>query len=495
MAHDAHHHGHQHASHDAHHEPDDNTLARRHGITRRVFVQSGALALLALGLPPAFFPRTLAAQLKGASRRKTLICVFQRGAVDGLNMVVPYGERAYYAMRPNIAIPTPGRAGGALDLDGFFGFHPALAPLHDLYGDRALAVLHAVASPHPTRSHFEAQAYMETADPGNASAREGWLNRVLQATANPEQGRTLDDAAAHARDHAGGQMGMADLDFVPALRGVAVSSALPLALQGSHPTLALQDPENPGIGARAQRGGGMADGGMAGGGMAGAQGRAQASALEESFARLYRSEGNEVLGRTGDDTFRALEVLRKVDPTRYRASADANYPQDAFGESLRRIAQLVKADVGVEVAFADLGGWDTHRGQGGSEGEMARRLDVFARGIRALHTDLGTLMDDVVILTMSEFGRTARENGARGTDHGHANCMLALGGDVQGGRILGDWPGLEPELLNQGRDLARTTDFRDVFSEVVARHLGAERLEAIFPGHAPDASRWRGILG
>lgn len=484
---------HLHHDHDHDHEPSDDAVAMRHGITRRVFVRSGALALLALGLPPAFIPRALHAQLQGASRRKVLICIFQRGAVDGLNMVVPYGERAYYAMRPTLAIPTPGRPGGALDLDGFFGFHPALAPLHSMYGEGRLAVLHAVASPHPTRSHFEAQAYMETADPGNASAREGWLNRVLQATADPARnGRTLDDPRAHAQDHAGGQMGMADFGFAPALRGVAVASALPLALQGSHPTLSIQDPENPGIGGGG-RAGAAAAGAMGRGSMgAGAMG---SGALEDAFARLYRNEGDEVLGRAGDETFRALEVLRKVDPARYRASADADYPQDAFGASLRRIAQLVKADVGVEVAFADLGGWDTHRGQGGSEGDMARRLDVFARGIRALHTDLGPLMDDVVILTMSEFGRTARENGTRGTDHGHANCMLALGGGVQGGRIFGDWPGLEPELLNQGRDLARTTDFRDVFSEVVARHLGAERLGAIFPGYDLDAGRWRGILG
>jgi len=436
-------------------------------VNRRVFLRSGAMALLALGIPPAFVPRTLRAATLGGARRKTLICIFQRGAVDGLNMVVPYGEAAYRRVRPTIAIPAPGQPDGALDLDGFFGFHPSLDPLHDLYRNRTLSIVHAVGSPHPTRSHFEAQAYMETALPGDPSAREGWLNRVLAET-----GRTLDDPEAHAHDHRMGQMAVGD-GLPSALRAVAAGPALPLSLRGGQPAFAL--------------------GGGDPGGRRGVAGAASET-LDDDFRRLYASSAGEVLGRSAGEAFRAMETLRQLDPVSYRASVDADYPPDPFGNSLRQIAQLVKADVGVEVAFADLGGWDTHRAQGGSRGTMAQRLEVLGRGVRALHDDLGPLMDNVVILTMSEFGRTVRENGGRGTDHGHANCMLVIGGAVRGGRILGDWPGLEPELLHDGRDLARTTDFRDVFGEVVAGHLGAERLGEIFPGHAPDPGVWRGVL-
>ena len=441
--------------------PSSSTL-----LSRRVFVRSGGLALLALGVPPVFLPRLLRAAPAPEGRRRTLICIFQRGAVDGLNMVVPWGEEAYYRVRPTIAIPAPGHPDGALDLDGFFGFHPALAPLHDLFRNRTLNVVQAVGSPHPTRSHFEAQADMESARPGTRGEREGWLNRLLAETA--EGGRTLEDPVAHARDHVTGQLGVGASASNP-VRGVVAGSALPLSLRGGHPALVLGDLLEAGAGA-------------------------EPGSLEEDFRQLYASEAGEVLARSADEAFRAVRVLRSIVPERYRASGEASYPDDPFGRSLRQIAQLVKADVGVEVAFADLGGWDTHRGQGGSEGAMAQRLHVFARGIRALHDDLGARMDEVVVLTMSEFGRTVRVNGARGTDHGHANSMLAIGGRVRGGRILGDWPGLEPELLFRGRDLARTTDFRDVFAEVVSAHLGAERLDRIFPGHDPDPGVWRGVV-
>lgn len=450
-------------------------------IPRRLFVRQGSLALLALGLPPEFLTRSLLfrraedgrprslAEPTGAAR-KTLICIFQRGAVDGLNMVVPFGEKAYYARRRSIAIPAPGRENGAVDLDGFFGLHPMLRPLHDLFARNELGIVHAVGSPHPTRSHFDAQDFMETATPGVKSTRDGWLNRVL-ANTDCECGRRLEDGNAHAADHAAGQIAMAAESRIAALRGIAMGTALPRALRGAEPALAIENLDRFGI---------------AGGGDA---------SLEETFARVYRSEAGTVVSGAANEALETVRILKAADPAQYKPARNVEYPRGTFGRSLRQIAQLIKADVGVEVAFADLGGWDTHRAQGGATGSLARRFDELARGIRALYDDLGDRMDDVVVMTMSEFGRTMPENGTGGTDHGHANCMMVMGGAVNGGRILGDWPGLEREQLYQGRDLALTTDFRDVFAEIVTRHLGAERLDEIFPGHSTGADRWRGVLG
>ena len=438
------------------------------GIGRRIFVKEGALALMALGLPPDFLLQPLLAGTQGLDRKKTLICIFQRGAVDGLSMVVPFGERGYYDSRRTIAIQAPGSGdGSALDLDGFFGLHPALTPLEELYRRSKMAIVHAVGSPHPTRSHFDAQDFMETGTPGVKSTREGWLNRVLQDTECAEcEGRTLQNAAAHAADHAAGQVSMAT---VSSLRGVSMTSALPRVMQGNHPALAIPNLSEFGV--------------------------HRDDEVGSAFRRLYRTERGDAVSAAAEEAFEAVRALEAIDPGSYEPTGGAQYPNGDFGRSLREIAQLVKADVGVEIAFADLGGWDTHVRQGGAQGQLAGRLGQLGEGIRALYDDLGDRMEDVVILTMSEFGRTVAENGSGGTDHGHANCMLALGGSVKGGRILGDWPGLERELLYQGRDLAVTTDFRDVFSEVVSGHLGAAHLDRIFPGYDGDPARYRGILG
>jgi uncharacterized protein (DUF1501 family) len=438
------------------------------GIGRRIFVKEGALALMALGLPPDFLLQPLLAGTQGLDRKKTLICIFQRGAVDGLSMVVPFGERGYYDSRRTIAIQAPGSGdGSALDLDGFFGLHPALTPLEELYRRSEMAIVHAVGSPHPTRSHFDAQDFMETGTPGVKSTREGWLNRVLQDTECAEcEGRTLQNAAAHAADHATGQVSMAT---VPSLRGVSMTSALPRVMQGNHPALAIPNLSEFGV--------------------------HRDDEVGSAFRRLYRTERGDAVSAAAEEAFEAVRALEAIDPGSYEPTGGTQYPNGDFGRSLREIAQLVKADVGVEIAFADLGGWDTHVRQGGAQGQLAGRLGQLGEGIRALYDDLGDRMEGVVILTMSEFGRTVAENGSGGTDHGHANCMLALGGSVKGGRILGDWPGLKRELLYQGRDLAVTTDFRDVFSEVVSGHLGAAHLDRIFPGYDGDPARYRGILG
>ena len=433
------------------------------GITRRAFVRNGGLSLLALGLPPAFVTRSLLAETHAAARNKTLICIFQRGAVDGLSMVVPFGEQAYYARRKSIAIAAPGRENGAVDLDGFFGLHPALQPLHDLFTRKELAIVHAVGSPHPTRSHFDAQDFMESGTPGEKATRDGWLNRVLSETECAAcAGRTLADGSAHAVDHAAAQTAMA---MVPALRGIALGPALPRALRGAAPALAIED---------------LSQFGIAGG---------RDATLEETLAHVYRSGGDKVIGTAADGAFDAIEILRAANLSKYQPAGSVRYPGGAFGRSLSQIAQLLKAGIPVEIAFADIGGWDTHQGQGGAQGQLARRLNELATGIRALYDDLGDRMNDVVILTMSEFGRTVAENGSGGTDHGHANCMFVMGGQVQGGQILGEWPGLEPEQLYEGRDLELTTDFRELFGEIVTEHLGAKKLERVFPGYQRGKER------
>jgi uncharacterized protein (DUF1501 family) len=399
-------------------------------ISRRVFLKDGALALVSLGFAPEFLARTVAAS---PSRRRVLVTVFQRGAVDGLNMIVPFGERDYYAARPTIAIPRPGSGPeAALDLDGFFGLHPRLAPLKPFYDARQLAIVHASGSHDETRSHFDAQDYMETATPGVKSTQQGWLNRYL-----------------HAREH----------EKATPFRAVALAPQLPRALQGTAPALAIGQIGQFGIRA------GMAT-----------------ESLQSSFEAEYSAAASAVLQQTGREAFSAIRMLKEADPSRYAPANGAEYPRSAYGEALKQIAQLIKADVGLEVAFAESGNWDHHVNEGGSVGQLANRLDDFARGLAALTQDLGDRMADVVILTMSEFGRAVAENGNRGTDHGHGNAMLLIGGGVRGGRVYGSWPGLAREQRYEGRDLAVTTDFRSVFAEVVKAHLGLSNTSAVFPG-------------
>jgi uncharacterized protein (DUF1501 family) len=397
-----------------------------------------------MGLVPSFLARTVRAA--DGARRKILVAIFQRGAADGLNVVVPCGEAAYYASRPSIAIPRPGAGtDAALDLDGFFGLHPRLAPLKGLYDARQLAIVHAVGSPDSTRSHFDAQDYMETATPGSKATADGWLNRYLQV----------------ARDTSR-----------PPFRAVALSAQLPRSLQGREAALAINQIAQFGIrGTRGDEG------------------------VETSFEEQYASAADTFLNSTGREAFDAIKVLKKVDPAHYAPAAGAEYPTSPFGNALKQVAQLIKSDLGLEIAFAELGGWDTHVNQGASAGQLAGRLDDLARGIAAFARDLGDRMADVVLLTMSEFGRAVAENGNRGTDHGHGNAMFVVGGPVRGGQVYGHWPGLAAEQRFEGRDLAVTTDFRDVFGEIVVGHLGVADPSAIFPGYAIASSRRPGFLG
>jgi len=372
-----------------------------------------------------------------------LLCVFLRGAADGLNVVVPHGEPDYYRLRPSIAVPRPGERGGAIDLDGRFGLHPRLAPLKAAFDAKELALVHAVGSPHPTRSHFEAQDYMETAAVGDRSASQGWLARYLAARPPTSAGL---------------------------LRAVAVSSRSPLALRG------YQD---------AVIAGNLRDFRLSTTG-------ALDSVLSDGFRRLYDAGATTLAEHAGQRALAASEVVRKA-LGRQRRGGAAGYPREA--QDFADVARLIKADVGLETAWLDLGGWDTHRYEGSSDnGELPRQLDRLGRALAAFRADLGPVFERVLVLVMSEFGRTARENGTGGTDHGHGNFMLLLGGKVQGGRVLGDFPGLAPDQLFQGRDVPVTTDFRDVFAEVCERHLQLPDASALFPGFQLNRQRRLGLL-
>jgi uncharacterized protein (DUF1501 family) len=413
-------------------------------ISRRVFLKDGAFALVSLGFAPSFLARTAFAQGRSA-RAKQLVAIFQRGAVDGLNVVVPFGESDYYQARPSIAIPRPGSGDSAvIDLNGFFGFNPRLQPLKRLWDARELAIVHACGSPDATRSHFDAQDYMETGTPGVKTTADGWLNRYLQA-------RRVESATP--------------------FRAVALNGQVPRMLQGSSPALAMSQ-----IGQFGIRAGQSTE------------------IANASFEALYASAADRVLNGTGREAFDAIKMLKTNDPLKYEPEHGADYPRSPFGQALKQIGQLIKADVGIEVAFADVGGWDTHVNQGAGQGQLAGRLDDFSRSIAALVTDLGERMADIVVLTMSEFGRAVGENGNRGTDHGHGNAMMVLGGGVRGGRVYGKWPGLSREHRYEGRDLAVTTDFRDVFSEIVVRHLGVTDARPVFPGYDVQPKRFPGLF-
>jgi uncharacterized protein (DUF1501 family) len=419
-------------------------------LSRRLFLHQGALALAALGGPPLFLARAASA-VPRAARGKVLIAVFQRGAVDGLSMVVPHAEAAYYEARPTIAIarPATGDSDAAVDLDGVFGLHPGMAPLKPLWDAGSLAVVPACGSPLATRSHFDAQDYMESGTPGVKGTTDGWLARALA---------------------------MRPVRRPTAFRGVAMGPALPRSLRGEAAALAL--PSVKGFDVRPVRGP------QAGGPDA-----------RRGFAALYEGTRDRLLRDAARETFEAMRVLRAANLEATAPAGGAQYPRSRFGEHLSQIAQLIKADLGVEIAFVESGGWDTHVAQGGERGQLANRLGDLAQGLAALTRDLGDGMADVVVLTMSEFGRTVRENGSRGTDHGHGTAMLVLGGPVRGGRVVGRWPGLTREQLFEGRDLAVATDFRDLFGEIAIRHLGVPADVRLFPGHPVDAGRFPGVLG
>jgi len=408
--------------------------------SRRRLLGLGAVALAgASGTTLLFGPPAHADPKPRTSAKKVLVCLFMRGGVDGLSLVVPHGDAAYYRERPSIAIAPPGKPDGALDLDGRFGLHPRLAPLRALYQAGELAVVHAVGSPHGTRSHFDAQDYMESGTPGRSSTRDGWLGRCLAL-----------------RDHA------AATPFA----AVAFGEHVPRALYGREGVLALRNLQTFDLRAPAP----------------------QRDRVHAALEAMYANGGDPLLRRSRE-ALAAVRSVRALDVRHYQPENGAVYPP--AGRALLEIAALIKANVGLEVAFADVGGWDTHIGQ---NARLARAFEQLGRTLAAFRQDLGPRMGDVVVLTMSEFGRTIRENGSAGTDHGHATAMLVLGGSVRGRKVYGSFPGLEPGQRFEDRDLAVTTDFRDLFAEVAHKALGVGELERVFPGYAPSPSRFPGVL-
>lgn len=400
------------------------------------------MAVIGTAAIPSFLTRAAFGAVAPGSSNKRLVVVFQRGAADGLNIVVPHAEQAYYSLRPSINIPRQ----QVVDLNGFFGLHPSLAPLKPLWDQKHLAIVHAAGSPDETRSHFDAQDYMESGTPGVKSTQDGWLNRTVQS-----EGPAADSP----------------------FRAVALGTSLPRILAGKAPAVAVSNVNGFSI----------------------AGGNPAAAPIGNTFEAMYAQSVDSVLHGTGNETFEAVKMLKSADPQQYAPAAGANYPKGRFGDAMRQTAQLIKSNVGVQIAFTDIGGWDHHVNEGAVDGQLGNVLREFAQSIAAFWIDLGALAEDTVLISMSEFGRTARENGNRGTDHGHANVMFVLGGPVKGGRVYGRWPGLDPSQLHEGRDLALTTDFRTVVGESVARHLGNHDLNAVFPGFDNSSRAFLRYLG
>jgi uncharacterized protein (DUF1501 family) len=409
-------------------------------ISRRIFLRNSAIAMAGVGAAPLWLERAAFAGDQQGARKKVLVAIFQRGAADGLNIVVPHGEKHYYDLRPTISIPRPASGisseDSVLDLDGFFGLHPSLAGLKPLWQQQRLAIVHAAGSPDPTRSHFDAQDYMESGTPGLKSTTDGWLNRALVS----ESGKASP------------------------VRAISLGPALPRSLRGPRNAIAVENLNNFTV---------------------------RDAAASKVLQSMYAGSSDQVLNGTGRETFEAVALLQSIQKTPYQPAGGANYPKGRFSDSMRQIAQLIKADVGVEVTFADIGGWDHHVNEAG---QLKNVLAEFGNALAAFYQDLGDRMEDVVVVTMSEFGRTAKENGNRGTDHGHANVMFVMGGPVQGGKVYGKWPGLAPGQLNEDRDLALTTDFRDVLGEAVYTHLGNRSIQSVFPNYDGSPSKFRRFL-
>src|SRR5579875_2775555 len=408
--------------------------------SRRVFLKSSALAMFGVGSVPLWLSRAVYAKDAPGERKKILIAIFQRGAVDGLNVVVPHGEAAYYGARPTIAIPRPdGTERSAIDLDGRFGLHPSLRALKPLWDAKQLAIVEAVGSPDPTRSHFDAQDYMESGTPGLKATYDGWLNRALPVETRPSP-----------------------------VRAVSLSPDLPRTLRGKNEALAIDNINDFQV---------------------------KDARVAATFESMYGTSADHVLNGTGRETFEAIKIMQSIQKTPYAPANGARYPGGRLGQSLQQIARLIKADVGLEVAFTDVGGWDTHVNEVGAQphtGQLANLLRDFGDALSAFSQDMGDRMADITVVTMSEFGRTVKENGDRGTDHGHANVMFVLGGNVRGGHVYGEWPGLEREQLYEGRDLNVTTDFRVVLGELVRKQMGNRELASVFPGFS--GARDPGVL-
>ena len=415
---------------------------------RREFLKYAAASVAAWNLItwelPAWMPRLAFAPEGQAPNGDVLLCIFMRGGVDGLNVVIPHADTAYFDLRPQLAIPAPagGKDNTLINLDGFFGLHPALRNLKDLWDSHALAIIHAAGSPDPTHSHFDAMDYMERGTPGEKSIPTGWIARHLQSI-NSENNSPF--------------------------RAVGMGTILQSSLRGPVQATVLQS---------------IADFHL--------RGRLSGiSEIQKDLASLYNLDVNKPLDDAASQTWKAIDMLAKINPKTYKPANGASYPGSNYGLALQQVAQLIKSEVGLEVACVDIGGWDTHSGQGSvTDGTLPRLLQEFGDGLAAFYKDLGNLNKRVTTVTMSEFGRRAYENSSGGTDHGHGNIMFILGGGIKGGKVYGDWPGLSKDKLYGPGDLGVTTDFRDVLAEIVQNRLLNAKLDQVFPGYQP---KLRGI--
>jgi uncharacterized protein (DUF1501 family) len=416
--------------------------------TRRAFIKSGALSVFGIGFGgvPAFVAQA-AASLKldrPYKKNRILICIFQRGAMDGLMAVTPFEDKYLRAVRPTIFMSAAKSAGAAAltDLDGRFGLHPAFGAFNNLFKEKQMAIVHGIGSPNNSRSHFDAQDYMESGTPFSKNTSSGWLNRAS---------------------------GLLGHDASP-FRAVSMTSSLPRSLYGEQTALAISNLQDFAI--RSRQPGNMVN------------------ISAKSFEDLYDQATSSLYKDTGKETFEAIKMLEKVDTVNYKAANGAVYPPSTLGNALKQLAQLIKAEVGLEVGFAESGGWDTHFNQGTDQGPFARNAQDLSNSIAAFWTDLGSAwQDEVTVMTMTEFGRTVKQNGSGGTDHGRGSCNFILGHDVLGGRVYGNVQPLAVENLEDGRDLAVTTDFRAVFSEVAYKHLHIQPNNTLFPDWKGDMLR------
>ena len=409
--------------------------------TRRAFLKAGGLALFGIGIGgiPAFLSEAVAGIRSPGlfKRRKILVCIFQRGAMDGLMAVSPFTDEYLKAARPTLFMSAAKATNkkSLIDLDGRFGLHPSMAAFESVFREKRLGIVHGIGSPNTTRSHFDAQDYMESGTPFHKGTASGWLNRAV---------------------------GLLGHEAATPFQAVSLTPSLPRAFYGNNSALAINNLQDFTI---QMRGNQLA-----------------ANNAAKSFEDLYDQTSSSLLKDTGKESFEAIKMLQKADTRNYKPAAGAVYPNTSLGNSLKQIAQLIKMDVGLEVAFAESGGWDTHFNQGTDTGVFARNVGDLSNSIMAFWNDMGTLQDDVTVMTMTEFGRTVRQNGTGGTDHGRASCNFILGNDVRGGQVHGRVEPLSIENLEDGRDLAVTTDFRSVFSEVAAQHLNISKSDALFPG-------------
>jgi len=405
--------------------------------SRKAFLKQASLALFSIGVGgvPTFIAHAANSNklLRPYKKNKVLVFIFQRGAMDGLMAVTPFTDSYLKAARPTLFMDAAkGSTGKSLiDLDGRFGLHPSMAAFEQLFKDRRLAIVHGMGSPNNTRSHFDAQDYMESGTPFSKGTSSGWLNRAA---------------------------GLLGHDATP-FRAVSMTSAMPRSFYGDNETIAisnLQDFALPGK-------------------------NPAVNFAAKSFEDLYDQTTSSLLNKTGKESFDAIKMLSKTNTKNYQPANGAQYPGTPLGNALKQIAQLIKMEVGLEIAFAESGGWDTHFNQGTDNGVFARNVADLSNCIAAFHTDLGTLQDDVTLMTTTEFGRTVKQNGSNGTDHGRASCCFILGNDVNGGKVYGNVQPLSIENLADGRDLAVTTDFRSIFSEVADKHLLINNDTVLFP--------------